>query len=196
MSLVQIPFNTRPVGFQVCRKGQNPDSDALEAQPTALIDILYDQQERDARATEACLQLVSDLQAALGQIRETMEARLDDMTDYVLTLAFGLAERVLDREIAAGRYDLRPTLTELLTQGLHGLGEGAIRIFLHPIDHERLLRGFSGHPAASLGRDVEMEVDPSVALCSFRLETRLGQVLHSPELLLERMTQKIQEELA
>ena len=196
MSLVQIPFKQRPASLRVLARTASADPAAPDPNAPPCIDVLLEQQQRDALSSQACLQLVADLQLALGQIRDTMEKRIDVMSNYVLTLAFGLAERVLDREIEEGRYDLRPTLTELLTQGLHGLGEGAIRIFLHPIDHERLVRGFGGHPSASLGREVEMEVDPSVALGSFRLETRLGQVLHSPELILERMTQKIREEMA
>lgn len=196
MSSVQIPFHHRPVGVRVLLPEVRTDPMETAASQARRIDVLLDQQEREARASEASVRLMADLQATLGQVQETLAQRLDEMSDYVLTLAFGLAEKVLDREIEEGRYDLRPTLTELLSQGLHGLGEGTIRIFLHPIDHERLLRSFSGHPSASLGRDVEMEVDPAVELGSFRLETKLGQVLHSPELLLERMTNKIREELA
>jgi len=196
MSSVQILFHHRPVGVRVLGKQIPVDPMGSTSPEIRQIDVLLAQQKREAHASEASVQLMANLQATLGQVQETLAQRLDEMSDYVLTLAFGLAEKVLDRELEEGRYDLRPTLTELLSQGLHGLGEGAIRIFLHPIDHERLLRSFSGHPSASLGRDVELEVDPAVELGSFRLETKLGQVLHSPELLLERMTKKIREELA
>ena len=196
MSSVQLPFHQRLQGLRVLHEGLAAEAVGTDPVSATRIDILLEQQQREARASEACIQLVSDLQGVIGQVRETLDRRFQEMSDYVLQLAFGLASRVLDREIDEGRYDLRPTLTELLAQGLHGLGEGAIRIFLHPIDHERLLRGLGGHPSASLGREVELEVDPTVTLGSFRLETRLGQVLHSPELILERMTQKIREELS
>jgi len=196
MSSIQLPFHQRLEGLRVLPRDAGASAADSGMMPPKRIDVLFDQQERDARSSEACLDLVANLQSAIGQIRDTLELRVEEMSDYVLSLAFGLAARVLDREIDQGRYDLRPTLTELLTQGLHGLGEGSIRIFLHPMDHERLMRGMGGHPSASLGREVELEVDPTVTLGSFRLETKLGQVLHSPELLLERMTQKIREELS
>ena len=196
MSVVQLPFHQRLQGLRVIHEGSAGSGDSQPEITATRLDVLFEQQERDARSAEACIKLVDDLGAAIVEIRQTMEQRFEEMSEYVLSLAFGLAEKVLDREIDQGRYDLRPTLTELLAQGLHGLGDGSIRIFLHPIDHERLMCGLGGHPSASLGREVELEVDPAVTLGSFRLESRLGQVLHSPELILERMTQKIREELA
>ena len=196
MSAIQLPFHQRLQGLRVLHKGAVGAGDSQPAIAATRLDVLFEQQERDARSAEACVKLVDDLGSAIVEIRQTMEQRFEEMSEYVLSLAFGLAKKVLDREIDQGRYDLRPTLTELLAQGLHGLGDGSIRIFLHPIDHERLMHGLGGHPSASLGREVELDVDPAVTLGSFRLESRLGQVLHSPELILERMTQKIREELA
>ena len=135
MSSVQLPFHQRLQGLRVIHRGVGAVADAGVASSVTRIDVLLEQQERDARSSEACVQLVDDLRSAIVEIRQTMEQRLGEMSDYVLSLAFGLAERVLDREIDQGRYDLRPTPTELLAQRLHGLGVTPTRIFLAPLDN-------------------------------------------------------------
>ena len=181
MSRTRITFPTPLVGIKASKPAAKRATD-VATDLTPIVDVLSERIERATQQHEALMEVLQTVGTTIEQVKGTVEQRLDEMTNYIVELAFGLASRVLRNEIDLGRYNPAPAVLDALHSAVQSVTECIDR-----------LEEFS---APELKRpEVRFEVDVSIPVGACRIETSVGRILLDPETTLETMMGKIREEL-
>ena len=195
MSRTRITFPTPLVGIKASKPAAKRATD-VATDLTPIVDVLSERIERATQQHEALMEVLQTVGTTIEQVKGTVEQRLDEMTNYIVELAFGLASRVLRNEIDLGRYNPAPAVLDALHSAVQSVTEGSIIVLLNPVDLEPCIDRLEEFSAPELKRpEVRFEVDVSIPVGACRIETSVGRILLDPETTLETMMGKIREEL-
>jgi hypothetical protein len=171
-----------------------PPLDPDSPSPTVL-DPVGDVLALEAERHQAVVDLAQHIAMTVQQVQGLVQARLDELSRYAVELGLGLAEKICEHEIEAGRMDPTPHVVECLRGAVQGVTSGSIIVRLNPADLSHVMSEIDRMESPETRNDaVRFDVDPTIGRGACRVETSIGRIVHDPRDVVQQALERVREE--
>lgn len=172
---------------------------AAGAASEGTVDWLMSLQQREAqlqRERQALERMAAAVAKSLGELPQTVAARLDEVAGIAVELGLAVAREIVGDALARGNYDPSATVARCLRDCVHGSRRDDLVVRLHPDDLEPVKARLAGLPELAEEFDKARFVgDARVPRGAVRADTDSGRLRYDPREALERISEEVRREV-